>query len=95
MKVKPLEDRVLIQPAEAETKTKSGIYLPEGAAEKPAQGKVVAVGPGKALDDGAFAKLSVKKGDTVIYSKYAGSEIEAKGKKQIIMRESEILGIIE
>jgi len=95
MKVKPLADRVVIAPTPSETKTKSGIYLPESAAERPMTGKIVAVGPGKALEDGNSAPLSVKKGDTVVYSKYAGSEIELKGKKHLIMNESEILGIIE
>ncbi len=95
MKIKPLEDRVVVKPAEAETMTKSGIYLPEGAAEKPMQGKIVALGPGRPTDDGTCAPLSVKKNDTVIYSRYAGSEIEIKGKKHLIMKESEILGVIE
>ncbi len=95
MKIKPLEDRVVVKPAEAETMTKSGIYLPEGAAEKPMQGKIVALGPGRPTDDGCCAPLSVSKGDTVIYSRYAGSEIEIKGKKHLIMKESEILGVIE
>lgn len=95
MKIKPLEDRVVLKPAEAETKTKSGIYLPEGAAEKPMQGKIVATGPGRASDDGKVVPLSVRKGDTVIYSKYSGSEIEIKGKKHLIMKESEILGVLE
>lgn len=95
MKIKPLEDRVVIMPAEAETKTKSGIFLPEGAAEKPMQGKIVALGPGRCTDEGNCVPLSVTKGDTVIYSRYAGSEIEIKGKKHLIMKESEILGVID
>ena len=95
MSVKPLEDRVLIKPLEPETKTASGIYLPESAKEKPMQGKVVAVGPGKMLDNGERITPSVKKGDTVVYGKYAGTEIEIKDVKHIIMRESELLGVIE
>lgn len=95
MSVKPLEDRVLIKPLEAETKTASGIYLPESAKEKPMQGKVVAVGPGKLLDNGERVKPSVKKGDTVVFGKYAGTEIEIKGATHMIMRESELLGLIE
>jgi len=95
MKVKPLEDRVVIEPAEPEKKTKSGIYLPESASERPVQGKVIAVGPGKTLDDGKHAELSVRKGDNVIFSKFAGSEIELKGKKHLIMKESDILGVLE
>ena len=95
MKIKPLEDRVVVKPVEAEKKTKSGLFLPEGAAEKPVQGTVVALGPGRKTEEGSHAPLSVKKGDTVVYSKYAGSEIEIKGKKHLIMRESELLGVLE
>ncbi len=95
MSVKPLEDRVLIKPLEPEKKTTSGIYLPESAKEKPMQGKVVAVGPGKLLDNGERVVPSVKKGDTVVFGKYAGTEIEIKNTKHMIMRESELLGLIE
>ncbi len=95
MSVKPLEDRVLIKPSDPETKTDSGIYLPESAKEKPIQGKVVALGPGKLLDSGERVKPSVKKGDTVVFGKYAGTEIEIKNVKHMIMRESELLGGIE
>ena len=95
MSVKPLEDRVLIKPVEQESKTKSGLYLPESAKEKPMQGKVVACGPGKLLDNGERIKPSVRKGDTVVYGKYAGTEIEIKNVKHLIMRESELLGLIE
>ncbi len=94
MAVKPLEDRVLVKPDEAETKTASGIYLPEASKERPIQGKVVASGPGKLLDNGQRAKMSVGKGDTVVYSKYAGNEIEIKGVKHLILRETELLGVI-
>jgi chaperonin GroES len=95
MSVKPLEDRVLIRPLDPEKKTASGIYLPESAKEKPMQGKVVATGPGKLLDNGERVKPSVKKGDTVVFGKYAGTEIEIKNTKHMIMRESELLGLIE
>ena len=95
MSVKPLEDRVLIKPTEAETQTESGIYLPESAKEKPIQGKVVALGPGKLLDSGERVKPSVKKGDTVVFGKYAGTEVEIKSVTHMIMRESELLGVIE
>jgi len=95
MAVKPLEDRILIKPAEAETKTASGIYLPESSKERPVQGNVVAVGPGKRLDNGKRADLGIKKGDTVVYGKYAGTEVEIKGVKHLILRESEVLGILE
>ncbi len=94
MSVKPLEDRVLIKPLEPEKKTTSGIYLPESAKEKPMQGKVVAVGPGKLLDNGERVVPSVKKGDTVVFGKYAGSEIEIKNVKHMIMRETELLGVM-
>ena len=94
MSVKPLEDRVLIKPIEPETKTESGIYVPESAKEKPMQGKVVAMGPGKLLDNGERVKPSIKKGDTVVFGKYAGTEIEIKNTPHLIVRESELLGVI-
>ena len=95
MAVRPLEDRILIKPVEPETRTASGIYLPESAKEKPMQGKVVALGPGKLLDNGERVKPSIKKGDIVVYSKYSGTEVEIKNAAHLIMRESELLGIIE
>ena len=94
-KIRPLDDRVLVKPDEAEDVTTSGIYLPEGAKEKPMQGSVVAVRPGKLSDDGKRTPPSVKKGDTVVYGKYGGTEIELDGVQHMIMRESELLGIIE
>ena len=95
MAVKPLEDRVLIRPLEAETKTASGIYLPETSKEKPMKGEVVATGPGKRLENGKRAEMSVRKGDTVVFGKYAGTEVEIKGDKHLILRESELLGVID
>ena len=95
MAVKPLEDRVLIKPIEAETKTASGLYLPDAAKEKPVRGEVIATGPGKRLENGQRATMSVKKGDTVVYGKYAGTDVEIKGDKHLILRESELLGVIE
>ncbi len=92
--VRPLEDRILIKPTEPETKTASGLYLPEAAKERPMQGTVVAVGPGLLLDNGERAPVHVKKGDTVVYGKYAGTEIEIKNTKHVIVRESELLGIL-
>ena len=94
MAIKPMEDRVLVNPIESESKTASGIFLPESAKEKPVRGEVVAMGPGKLLDNGARAQMSVKKGDTVVYGKYAGTEVELKGDKFLILRESELLGVI-
>ncbi len=95
MAVRPLEDRVLVKPAEQETKTASGIYLPESSKERPVRGKVVAVGPGKRLDNGKRGEMSIKAGDTIVYGKYAGSEVEIKGVEHLILRESEVLGILE
>ena len=95
MAVKPLEDRVLIKPSEAETKTASGLYLPETAKEKPIRGEIVATGPGKRLENGKRADMSVSVGDTVVFGKYAGTEVEIKGVKHLIMRESELLGVLD
>ena len=95
MKLKPLSDRVVIAQTEAETKTDGGILLPDSAKEKPQQGKDVAVGPGTRLDDGSWNKLSVKKGDNVYYGKYAGTEVEIGLKKYVIVKESDILAIVE
>ena len=89
LKIKPLADRVLVEPQEAETKTASGIYIPDSAKEKPQQGKVVAVGTGKKDHD-----MTVKVGDTVLYGKYSGSELKFDGKDYLIMREDDILAII-
>ncbi|MCX5689439.1 MAG: co-chaperone GroES [Planctomycetota bacterium] len=95
MAVKPLEDRVLVKPIEAESKTSSGIYLPEASKEKPVKGKIVSTGPGKRLENGKRAEMTVRNGDTVVYGKYAGTEVEIKGEKHLILRESELLGVIE
>ncbi|MEM8781880.1 MAG: co-chaperone GroES [Planctomycetota bacterium] len=92
--VKPLDDRVLVLPDEAETKTASGIFLPEGAKEKPQTGKIVAAGPGKLDENGKRVPLNVKIGDTVLYGKYGGTEIDIDGAEHKIMRESELLGVI-
>ena len=94
MSVQPLEDRVLVKPAEQETQTASGLYLPESSKEKPIHGIVVAVGPGKRLDNGNRSQMSIKKGDKVVYSKYAGTEVEVKGDSHLIIRESELLGVL-
>ena len=93
--VRPLDDRVLIKPQAAEAKTASGIILPEGAKEKPMTGTVVSTGPGKVNDDGSRTALSVKKGDVVVYGKYAGTEIDVDGQEHMIVRESELLGVVE
>jgi len=93
MKIEPLEDRIVVEPLEAEEVTKGGIVLPDTAQEKPQQGKIVAVGPGRVLDSGDRAKPAVKKGDTVVYAKYGGTEIKVDGKDLMILRESDILAI--
>ena len=95
MKLRPLDDRIVIKQSEAEEKTTGGIILPDAAKEKPQIGKIIAVGPGKLLDDGKRGKMSVKKNDEVIYAKYIGSEIEIDGEKFVVLRESDVLGIIE
>jgi len=95
MNLKPLDDRIVIKQSEAEEKTAGGIILPDTAKEKPQIGKVVAIGPGKLLDNGKRAKLSVKKNDEVIYGKYMGSDVEIDGDKYVILRESDVLGIVE
>jgi len=93
--IRPLDDRVLIKPTDAKDKTKHGIYLPEGAQEKPMSGKVVATGPGKLNDEGKRAEICVKKGDTIVYGKYSGTEIEIEGDNLVILRENELLGVLE
>lgn len=95
MKLKPLDDRVVIKQLEAQKKTSGGIFLPDTAKEKPQIGKVVAVGPGKTLDDGKLSKMTVKKNDEVIYAKYMGNDIEIDREKYVILHESDILGIVE
>ncbi|MBE0536652.1 MAG: co-chaperone GroES [Phycisphaerae bacterium] len=95
MKLKPLDDRVVVKPEEAEEKTAGGIVLPDTAKEKPMMGKVIAVGEGKLLDNGSRAQIGVKKGQLVLYGKYAGSDVEIDKVEYKILRESEILGILE
>jgi chaperonin GroES len=95
MNLKPLDDRIIIKQSEAEEKTAGGIILPDSAKEKPQIGKVVAIGPGKLLDDGKRANMSVKIKDEVIYAKYIGSDIEIDREKYVILRESDVLGIVE
>jgi len=95
MAIKPLDERVVIEPIEAEEKTAGGILLPDNAREKPMRGKIVATGPGKLLENGKRAEMSVKNGDEVIYGKYAGTEVKVKGKEYVIIRESELLAKVE
>jgi chaperonin GroES len=95
MKLRPLDDGLVIKQLEAEEKTAGGIILPDSAKEKPQIGKVVAVGPGRTLDNGKVAKMTVKKGDEVIYPRYLGNDVEIDGEKYIICKESDILGVVE
>jgi chaperonin GroES len=94
IKLKPLADRVVVKPAEAEEKTAGGIILPDTAKEKPVEGTIVATGPGKVADDGKLVKLEVKVGDKVLYGKYSGTEVTINGQEYLIMRESDIFGIL-
>lgn len=95
MKVKPLNDRVLVVRVEEEQKTKGGIIIPDTAKEKPIEAKVVAVGTGRLLDSGEVRALAVKKGDLVLFGKYGGTEVKIDGEDHLILREDDILGIIE
>jgi chaperonin GroES len=96
MKIRPLQDRVLVKRLEEEAeKTKGGIIIPDTAKEKPQQGKVIAAGKGKVNEDGKVTPLDVKVGDTILFGKYAGSEIKIDGEEHLIMREDDILGVVE
>ena len=94
LKLKPLADRVIIKPLEAEETTKGGIILPDTAKEKPIEGTVIAVGPGKVSDDGKTVKPEIKEGDKVLYGKYSGTEVTVDGEEYLIMRESDIFAIV-
>ena len=94
LKIKPLSDRVVVEPAPAEEKSSGGIILPDTAQEKPQQGTIVSAGPGKASESGTIIKMTVKKGDTVLYGKYSGTEVSLDGGDFVIMRESDILAIL-
>lgn len=95
MKIRPMQDRVIVKRLESEEKTKGGIIIPDSAKEKPIEGKVIAVGKGKTLDNGKQVVPDVTEGDTVLFSKYAGTEVKIEGEEYLIMREDDILGIIE
>ena len=94
MNLKPLADRIVVRPLEAEEKTPGGIVIPDSAKEKPQKGEVVAVGPGKVADSGQKIEMSLKKGDKVLYGKYAGTEVTVDGEDLMIMRESDILATL-
>ncbi len=95
MKLRPLQDRILVKRVEEETTTKGGIIIPDTAKEKPAEGKVVSVGNGKVGDDGKRIALEVKKGDRILFGKYSGTEVKIEGDEYLIMREDDVLGIID
>jgi chaperonin GroES len=95
MKIRPLQDRVIVKRVEEEEKTKGGIIIPDTAKEKPMEGKVIAVGKGKLLEDGKIHALDLKAGDRVLFAKYAGTEVKIDGEEHLIMREDDILGVIE
>lgn len=95
MKVKPLFDRVLVKRVDSGTKTKGGLFIPESAKEKPQEGVILAVGTGKTLDSGETVALQVKEGDRVLFGKYSGTEIKVDGEDRLIIREDDILGIVE
>ena len=95
MSIKPIRDRILVKPAEVETQTQSGIYIPNGDTDKPLQGTVVAVGTGKVTEDGIECPIEVQDGDTVIYTKYAGHKVKIKDTDYVVLKEEDILVIIE
>jgi len=95
MELRPLDDRIVIKPSQAQDKTAGGIFLPDTAKEKPMIGKVVWIGPGKVQENGKRAPVSVKKDDEVVYGKYMGNEVEIGGQKFVIVRESDLLGVLE
>jgi chaperonin GroES len=95
MKLRPLGDRVVVRPIERETMTPSGIVLPDTSKEKPQEGKVLAVGPGRLLEDGTYAQLDIKEGDRVIYSKYSGTEFKQDGQEMLVLSERDVLAVID
>ena len=95
MKIRPLQDRLIVKRLEEEEKTKGGIIIPDAAKEKPMQGEVIAVGKGKVADDGKVMPLDVKAGDRILFGKYAGTEIKLDGVEYLIMREDDVLGVLE
>ncbi len=95
MKIRPLHDRIIVRRVEEEEKTKGGIIIPDSAKEKPMEGEIIAVGKGKKTDDGKVIKMDVKAGDRVLFSKYAGTEVKIDDAEYLIMREDDILGVIE
>mgnify|MGYP001558959744 CR=1 FL=1 len=95
MKIRPLQDRILVKRLTSEEKTAGGIIIPDNAKEKPMEGEVIAIGNGKRMDDGTLVKPDLKVGDTILFSKYAGSEVKIDGAEHLVMREDDILGVIQ
>ncbi|HEU4689934.1 MAG TPA: co-chaperone GroES [Vicinamibacterales bacterium] len=95
MKIRPLHDRVIVKRLESETRTAGGIVIPDSAAEKPVQGKIVAVGKGKILEDGSVRALDVKVGDKILFGKYSGTEVKVDGDDLVVMREEDVMAVIE
>ncbi|APR80882.1 Heat shock protein 60 family co-chaperone GroES [Minicystis rosea] len=95
MKIRPLQDRVIVKRVKEEEKTKGGLYIPDTAKEKPIEATVVAVGNGKVLEDGSVRKLDIKAGDRVLFGKYSGTEVKIDGEEHLILREDDILGVLE
>ena len=95
MKIRPLQDRIIVKRVDEEETTKGGIIIPDSAKEKPQEGKVISVGKGKVSEDGKLQKLDVKKGDKVLFSKYSGTEINIEGEEHLIIREDDVLGVVE
>ena len=95
MSLRPLQDRVIVTRVKEETMTKGGIVIPDSAKEKPVEGKIIAVGNGKVLENGTVRKLDVKAGDTILFGKYSGTEVKIDGEERLILREEDILGVIE
>ena len=95
IKIRPLQDRVVVKALDSETKTKGGIIIPDTAKEKPQQGKVVAAGPGSRNEDGKLTPMGVKVGDTILYGKWSGTEVKIEGEDLLIMKESDIMGVVD
>lgn len=95
MKIRPLQDRLIVKRLEEEERTKGGIIIPDTAKEKPSEGQVISVGKGKVMEDGSQRPLDVKKNDRILFSKYAGTEVKIEGQEYLIMREDDVLGVIE
>ncbi len=95
MKIRPLQDRLIVKRVSEESKTKGGIIIPDSAKEKPLEGKVLAVGNGKILEDGKVRPMDIKVGDTILFSKYAGTEIKIDGEEHLILREEDVVGVVE